>query len=424
MTIIEWVNPIERALYLCSASGFPLERTTPGIQAPHFHFTVYVKSRFLERLDEDLTLALEEMNPDLRILLDAARQQLRAHFRERESRHSQQLVEDWKRDEVYPYKGNPRDILEQAERQVFDVLALNVNEYLPGFQESDTGNKKLLMGLLRQALIDRPGSVQKILTEVLGLKEEKQVELAELLERTSLTAIINASKTVADRLDFLAGLESLIFDFKKSLKERKQLHKILEEHSWIFGEEFHLAVSDESLTAVLEKHLQLLGQRNDDPTPVVRDDGSEGIIDLMLSRTIPQTKADEHEHLIVELKRPSKKIDMGVYGQISSYATAVTKDERFNGTHTRWVFWAVSNEISADMENQTRQLNQPQGLALQTQDYQIWVKSWSQILNSCKARLRFFQERLEYSATRETGIELLRKIHSKYLPSELTGDKR
>ena len=49
------------------------------------------------------------------------------------------------------------------------------------------------------------------------LPEEKQNELAELLGKTKLSAIINAAKTVIDRLTFLESLDHLLFE---SLRNR------------------------------------------------------------------------------------------------------------------------------------------------------------------------------------------------------------
>jgi hypothetical protein len=76
-----------------------------------------------------------------------------------------------------------------------------------------------------------------------------------------------------DRLDFIAALSMLVFDpkSKQQLLERSQLHKILENRTWIFGEEFNLSASDKSLTDVLDKHLALLG-REPTATSVLRED--------------------------------------------------------------------------------------------------------------------------------------------------------
>lgn len=45
ITVIEWNTPTDRALYFCDKDGFALEESRPGIKAPGFHFTAYVKSR-------------------------------------------------------------------------------------------------------------------------------------------------------------------------------------------------------------------------------------------------------------------------------------------------------------------------------------------------------------------------------------------
>jgi hypothetical protein len=49
---------------------------------------------------------------------------------------------------------------------------------------------------------------------------------------------------VAQRLEFLSALEAMLFDpdLKKNFKERSQLHKILEENTWLFGEQIRTNV--------------------------------------------------------------------------------------------------------------------------------------------------------------------------------------
>jgi hypothetical protein len=110
--------------------------------------------------------------------------------------------------------------------------------------------------------------VQKIIQEVLDLLTEMREDLAALLERVTLPAVINASKVVTDRLDFLRRLEILLFNpaSKEQLLERSQLHKILQEHTWVFGEKFALSVSDKGLKEVLLKHLACLAARQTNPS--------------------------------------------------------------------------------------------------------------------------------------------------------------
>jgi hypothetical protein len=102
--------------------------------------------------------------------------------------------------------------MEETERQMFDVVAVSLDSYVSDFKDVKPKAKKLTFNLLPYALESNPSSTQFILTEVVGLAKDKQDEFAALLQKTSLIAMINASKIVTDRLDFLKGLEYLLYD--------------------------------------------------------------------------------------------------------------------------------------------------------------------------------------------------------------------
>lgn len=231
LTVIEWKTAADRSLYLCDESGFALAEVPPGIHAPGFVFTAYLKCDVLRELDDQAALVLEELHPDLRALLDVAKAKLKEHFLRRSAEVAAGLVQQWKKEEVYPYDGEPANLIERTERQVFDVLALEVNSYLPDFEELNAQSKRLSFRLLRHVLEESPRAVQRIIGEVLDLPQERLLEFADLLERTSLASVISASKVVADRLDFLRVIEILLFEAKakQQFLERSQLHKLLED---------------------------------------------------------------------------------------------------------------------------------------------------------------------------------------------------
>lgn len=427
LTIIEWKHKVERALFLCDEAGFALHSIPPGIQAPGFNFTAYLKSEYFRDLNNRNLLSVDELIPDRNRLVEAAKETMRGHFRRRSAEDARNIVKQWQTDEIYPYEGSPRNVVEEAERQVFDVVALNVHEYLPEFAGSDLKSKKFSLHMLKAAIEKSPAEARKIIQQVLDLPKERQEELAELLEKTTLEAIIKASKLIADRLDFLTGLEIILFSYdgKNKVKERRHLHRIIAENTWIFGEEFHLSVDDQSLNEVLRKHLEILEKGRTELAPVTTLDGGTGIVDLMLSRKIPQARLDQIEHLVIELKRPNKKIDSEVTNQIEKYAFAVAEDERFKGTNTRWIFWAVSNDMDDHTRRKTtNQKNRPDGILHEAEDQNltIWVKTWGQIIEACRSRLAFFQEKLEYQAKNEDGLSHIQRLYSKYLPEELKGE--
>lgn len=427
LTIIEWRGSTSRALMLCDEDGFPIEGQEPRIHAPGFQFTAYLKSSYLRELRESNLLSLGGMSPSLNMLLDLARDTMRGHFRQRLIDRRIDAIQQWKADHVYPYNGAAERPVEIVERQVFDICALNMADHLPNFESTDPKQKKLAFRLLKEAIEANPSALQTILVEVLGLPKEKQVELADLLKQTTLSAVINASKVVADRLNFLLGLEELLFDSenKKRLLERTQLHRILASNTWLFGEEYNLTVDDESLNTVLERHLhELRGGAAKDTKRVLREDGSEGIVDLMLSAVTRQPDPIKREHLVVELKRPSQVINLSVLTQVQSYAFTVADDPRFKDTSTRWKFIAVSNDINKDVRRQSTQLHLPPGCAFMAEDQaiSIWVYSWAQIIEAARARLEFFRRELDYKADQASAKEHLNKVYDKYLPTSFTGE--
>jgi hypothetical protein len=420
VSIIEWALPTKRAIHLCDADGVSLHEIEPGIQAPGFHFTVYVKCDHFRELDKKGDLILDELHPDVKAIVSQGKEAVRSHFRRRAAERQRAIVEGWKDEKIYPFveKGELTSV-EEAERQVFEIMGVSLEAYLPKFGEADHESRKFTFQLLAQAVRDNPRSVQKIITEVLHLKKDEQEELAALLERTSLSNIISSAATVANRLDFLIGLENLVFDkeTKKKLLERDQLHKILENEAWIFDEEFALSGSEERMEEVLKKHIGLLGERKDGETRVDLGDGKQGRIDLMLGRA-NTPHSGERDYLVVELKRPSKKIDEEVITQVKKYAMAVASDERFRGVPATWKFVAVSNEMNDFAKQDATQKDKPQGQVWSSNDGKIsvWVREWAEVINTARARLDFINESLAYEASRESARQYLMKAHAKFIP--------
>jgi hypothetical protein len=418
--LIEWTTGSERWIFLCNEDGFPFQRISPTFHAPGAVFSAYIKSQFVGELQQQGLLELAEMSAPLQKAYDEAAERIKAYFRDREVAFARSEIEQWKVEKVYPYTEEPVTPVEKAERQVFDIVALNVNKHLPDFSEANHRTKALQLRMLRQAIERGPDELQLILKEVLDLPTRKQQELAKLLEEADLGNIISAAKLVADRLKFIHGLEVLLFnpDSRTLLKERSQLHRMLaENNTWVFGEQFNLTVDDQSLTEVLRKHRELIGETVAIDAPVKRIDGKTGIVDLMLSRSVPQNRSDEREHLVVELKRPSVRVGADEITQVEKYAYTIADDERFRHLRTRWSFWVISNDLDGFARVRTRQKDKPRGLITQTDDgkIEVWVKTWSEIIAECKARLRFVQEHLQTNVSKEASLKYLKETYDKYL---------
>lgn len=433
LDIVEWNKKVERKLMLCLPGRFSFHSMAPGIHARGFEFTAYLTADHFQKLSDDNTEGLVELDPPSMALVEATKAKLREHFREREAERSRNKVQEWKDAKIYPYEGNASTSIEVNARQVFDVVALNLADYSPDFERAPSKQKKLILQLVKTAIESGPGSLPSILEKVVDLPKEKLDELANLLRKTSLTAVINAAKAVTDRLDFLRALQILVFEpkSKRQLLERSQLHRIVAQETWIFGEQFNLMNDDEDLSSVLQSHIKLLESDSDEGTqrnglapkaPVLDADGKVAIVDLMLSCRVPTATDDERKHLVIELKRPTQSLNEDVISQVKKYAKAVAFDDRFHHANVEWDFVAVANRFTKDAELEARQSGKPRGLVLELDNpikIRVWARTWGEIIQEAEGRLTFYKRRLEYQANDKEALNYLRAINTDYLSDEV-----
>ncbi|PWC10071.1 ATP-binding protein [Brenneria corticis] len=422
VSIIEWKFKTPREIHYCDENGFSLFNENAGklVRSYGVDFTVYIKSPFIKKKFEEHVLSLGSLESGIKELKDKVIDLCRKHFVNKEFLQKTKIVDEWKEQNIYPYENTPQPgSVEEAEQKVFNILAVNVESYLTSFNKSNNSVKKFTFKLLSQALKDNPNSVRKILSEVLVMNSDDQDSMAKLLEKTTLPNIIKASQVVSDRLNFLTGLEQLLFDdkTKKKLLERDQLHKLLENEAWIFREDFNLSRSENTLNQVLQFHADKMGITYDAELPVVREDGTRGRVDLLLSKA-RQPREGELEHLVVELKRPTQKIDLSVINQVESYAYAVSNDGRFDKQNTKWIFIAVSNEIAPLVQDKISQDNSPYGQLYSKGNVSIWIYTWGELIGQARSRLMFFSNLLDIDINRESATSYLKETYAKFIPTE------
>src|SRR3546814_4891022 len=97
-----------------------------------------------------------------------------------------------------------------AEQALFNFVAVSAAEAVNRIEDPQA--KALSLQTMRVAVERDPSSVEFIMQEVLKLPESKIEEFRALLQQTSLTALVDAMRLVTGRLDFIAGLELLLFD--------------------------------------------------------------------------------------------------------------------------------------------------------------------------------------------------------------------
>lgn len=414
LRIMEWkpeAKTISPSLVLCDENGVALHEVTDRIDSPPgIHYTAYLMWAGFPKYAHDLLLAdlgHETISP----IVEAAREAIRSHLDTRLSEQRAEVIERWKAEHVYPYSGEAKTPTETQERRVFDVVATAASPAVA----KEPNAARLSLRLIKEALGQPPGALHRVLKEVLELTPQQLADFDKLLERTSLAAIIYTSKMVTDRLDFLNDLEAVLFDQgkKERLLERKELHRVLANgRTWVFGEQYTLAVDDKGLTKVLEAHRHLQGDPTRVSTPAKDAEGHTRIIDLMLSKATHF--ADRRQHLVVELKRPSLKLTQSELGQITNYAVAVRKDDRFKTPDVSWEFWLVGDDMDEAVQELANRKDAPAGLYTEGEGYRIWVRRWAELLEENRQRLHFYREHLQYEPEEEAELE---DMLGKYLPT-------
>lgn len=419
--VVEWNFENKKKTYLCNAQGIPFKETNLGIRSS-LPISIFIQSDYIEKLHREGTLDVSELDEKIFILFEEAKRIARKYTRNRLHYYSKEFIEDLKKDKIYPYEGEATEDVEVAKRQVFDIVLLNINEYLPGFSEQDKKGKQLTLRLIKEALENDSSTLQSILSEVIGLPDDKREELKELLETTSLENIIDTIKEVTNRLNFLNALELIIYDptHSKKVKERKHLHKILINETWIFGDEYTYGADDITLKNVLRENLKALGR--DDYEEVISSSGNEElgtIPDVCLWKQFYLGNYENHENLVIELKKPTVDAGFEQLQQIQSYAQKVQKDSRFPKEKTRWKFILLTRKVKEEIESQLKQQNREYGHVLQAEHLDVYVLEWGYIIRKARARYEYVKNKLNITfKDNHSALDFLKSKYRQYLPDE------
>ena len=415
--IIKWKQSQYNKLYICGSTGVVYEEKD---YAPlkRLSASIYLMSDYFEELHKHNLLALGMANPVYAYFEDETKEFVKDLISKQSAKEASEEIGRLKEEGIYPYEGEPADEINKAERNVFDVFAVEVNKAVPQLKSAKTETKKLTYRLIKEAINTNPSSIKTILTEVFNLTKEQQNELAELLTRTHLTEIIDVAKTVSDRLQFLYVLEQMVYndELGKPIKERSQFHKILLKELWIFGEKYTLGTTDQSLKNLLKEHIKCLGREElipNIPQEAVKD--LSRIPDICLFKQICPGY-DQYEHIVIELKRPTKELTKKEVDQIEDYALTVVKNPLFDKTKTKWKFILLGQKFDQYVEDKLTNITQGEGNFYNSKEWNcsISVLKWSTIIQENKFKYEFLRQKLNSELTNDSDFakDYLLKRHS------------
>jgi hypothetical protein len=417
MTIVDWTDDmkVSTGIVLCSPDGASLIEIERSAPPGNVRSTGYLRWSGWADSGTDLQLAqLEHTN-----LIDTAKEILAKHVEARTGAIRATIVATLKEENAYPYPDQVSDPVTDAERQMFDLIAVTARTPL---RSSSRSGRKMTVLLLQLALQERPESLDLILSEALALSESEREELAELLKLSPLGSIVEAAAEVSRRLDLLSALRHVIYTpgVSSQMREVDQLHPLVRDNVWLFGESWRLSASEAGLTNVLRATIgDSVALESDlvrDGVHVVLPDGRRGRVDLLLQRTVIGP-GDRQDRLVVELKRPSVRLGDEQLTQVKRYARALSGHPGAGPSH--WTFWLIGadirdNEIGGELEQKDREW----GHVIATEKYDIHVSTWGALLDKGERSLRFYREQLNYNVSQEEALRRVRERHEELLPPE------
>lgn len=271
--------------------------------------------------------------------------------------------------------------------------------------EKDNKIRGLIYPLIDKALAD--GNIQDIFDSILKLDTPTIEKFHELLKKTELENIIHFANRVANHSEFLDFLHELVYgNISELIKERSQLHKMIENELWLFGEQYNgtpCLWSDKKIGNILkeirDQTLVYEPSESDEnlielPTAELRE-----ITDLFFTNE-KITDDGSKEYMVVELKAPKCLIGQKEINQIDKYAFTIEKNDGLPSDKVKYKLLLISSKLNdytkSKMESAFDKNRIPFLYDKKTKkSIEIYIMSWSELIENNRRKLNYLSEHLK-----------------------------
>lgn len=277
------------------------------------------------------------------------------------------------------------------------------------FHKLNDTQEKSLLGFLNLLLSsEERENVLQIIEQVVSLTSEQRKSFANVLKRSQLQYIVEAISIIEKRVSVIEALKKIVFDYTEFANERDHVQKLIEQHFWLFGEQYHMLTADKNMRVSLSEFEKITAHETPDTVHAITEKEALQRMDIFLYSQQVLNNRDS-EMLIVELKAPHVKLSIDVFNQIVRYANTIRKEPRFTGSCRRWKFYAVCTEVEDDVKVKYKNFEHygKKGLADVIENFELYALSWDDIFQAFEARHSFLLSKLklDYSqVSAELGI--------------------
>lgn len=430
VTLIVWVEAIKEKFccYFFDSKDEVknIETTSFNRNTVEFNHSVFVKSDFF---DEQENVGTEMESEQISLFIDEGDKKTYkelkkfiAEFIEKKiGNYMSQKADDAVRQMIEERKTFPEfsdDAYGKMQKQDLEKVTKEIYKIEPKiFYKLKPVQEKSLLGFLNLLLNSREReNVLTIVEQIVELTPEQRQDFSDMLRKTKLENVIDTIKFIQDRYKVIELLKTIVFDMTQYANEREHIQKIVQQHFWLFGEQFHLASADERMKKALEKYINILYGEKDIEVPLDEDAEQERRMDIFMcnARDIEASFGTTlEENIIVELKAPKVILSKKVLRQIEDYMDFVRKQPNFNSEYRRWKFIAVCKEVDEDVKGRYKTFEDKGkiGLVHQIENYEVYALTWDDIFKSFELRHKPLLKRLNYDREK-LAEELMKEIEN------------
>jgi len=239
--------------------------------------------------------------------------------------------------------------------------------------------KEMISKLIDILIKEAPDSFINNLTTILNLSPEDSKKIEYVEKNYSIIKAITEKEKIIKRIDFLNHFDELVNgENRKKVKERSELHKIVEKNLWLIDKEFediklNEIASDESIKTILQ---------NKDfyqfDSTELEDIFNDNNLDLkkIPDIFIPITK--NNTIYIIELKKPNVKINDDILFEIKKKYVKTIKNinKKYTDNSKKIHAIAISDEKTEDVYE----------IGSKEKEVFLEPKCWSELIENARDR--------------------------------------
>jgi hypothetical protein len=416
VTLIVWAERIKEnfcTYYLDDNSTVcGKDTTTFNRNTVNFNHSVFVKSSFFnsksgvsltdvsnEEYSQTAVEPIEEENAILHKLKKAIQDIISKSLSEHMSSQADRAVQDMIERKSFPVFST--DVYGEIRKH--DLVTVTKELYRLDsriFYKLKPLQEKSFLGLLNLLLSsEERENVLSIVESIVDLSPQQRAAFASILKKTRLENIVTAIKFIEERFSVIEGLRALVFDNAKYANERDNIQKIIEQHYWLFGEQYHLVTADQRMQKALQEYLYIL-YGDAAPMPILEPSEEErrrmDVFACGVRKTENGFETPIEENLIVELKAPEIVLSKKVLRQIEDYMDYIRKQPLFNSQYRRWKFIAVCREVDEDVKSRytAEEAYGKKGLVTKIDNYEVYALTWDDVFKSFDLSHGFILDKL------------------------------